>query len=396
MITSIYLIRTLSVEEYAVLAFLIGISAFFSLIFDFGFHLSFVRKVAIAGSSHGLSEIIYISIIIKIILAIAFALPYVILSSQIEIMSEKFELALLFYLVSVGHGILPLWAYQGLQKLRGATILVAFLRATNVILVLSFVQDDGDLLLYPLIIGVSTIFISILMYINIILNNNLSFSWVYLRNIKKHFIDASTVFWGSISTSGYTLLITVFLGIFTTKNEVAIYAACEKIIHAIRGATLPIIQATYPRISEFLSKDGTKGARDCLKVIKIYYIPLLILLSFFSIVTGTFAEFILSALYGSEYAQAATLLRIMLFLPVIILIGNISGVQILLSLGLNKLFRNIIVIAALAMLTSLLILNNGMSAVRVSLLLIVTEVFITGSFLIFASLRILNILNNKR
>lgn len=395
MISSVYLIRVLPIAEYGTLAFLIGISAFLALIFDYGFHLSFVRKIAISKTLDEYSEVISVSIFIKFILVSVFLLPYVAFTLYIDILAENLQISLMFYLVSIGQGILPMWAYQGFQNLKSATLILGVLRISQVVFIILLIDGAEDLILYPAMVGTSMIFASLLMYYDIVTTNKLLLKIKYIKSVKKYFFEATSIFLASISTSAYTLLVTFFLGIFTTTNEVALYAACEKFVHAIRGISLPFIQATYPKISENLLQKNDISVRESLKIIKKYYLPLLIVISLLTLMVALYAESILLFLYGNDYSQGAPILRTMAVLPAIILIGNIAGVQVLLSIGANHIFRNTIVFFAIAMLATLILLNNSISAIKVSLILVVLESSITITFLYFAFIKLSSIFKQQ-
>ena len=98
------------------------------------------------------------------------------------------------------------------------------------------------------------------------------------------------------------------------------------------------------------------------------------MLSIFIIV---FADFIVELLLGSGYEQSILLLRIMAFLPVIITLSNIFGVQTMLVFGMQKEFSRILMMAAVLNTCVVLPMIYLYEGIGVSVTITVTECFVT-------------------
>lgn len=381
---NLYLIRLLSVSEYGVFALLSGIAAFFSILIDYGFHLSFVRKIAAATDPEVRSEVFVLSIILKIVFAITFLAPYLLIVTSLEMLSNHRSIALAFYLISVGTGAMPTWAYQGLQNLKFPTYLNTVVRSIGLLSVFILVKTPNDLLVYPLVNGGLLMIATVAMYAHLKRIYGFGLRRSYSRKIRSYLFEATPIFFASLSTSVYTIFVTFSLGLFSSASQVAIYSSCEKVVTALRALALPFIQATYPEIAKLLSDAENPRFTKVQEVIVRYYLPLLIFLLTTCVLLSIHAESVMKNLFGAEYIVGSGTLRIMVFVAPVIVLGNIAGVQLLLNLGGDTAFRNIIMASALTMLIAIMSINYDLTAKVAACLLVLVEVLITLAFMYYA------------
>ncbi|PJE71368.1 MAG: flippase, partial [Sulfurimonas sp. CG10_big_fil_rev_8_21_14_0_10_36_24] len=167
--------------------------------------------------------------------------------------------------------------------------------------------------------------------------------WQTIKTIKFQLAEGWHVFFSSMAISLYTISTTFILGLFTNNTVVGYFAAADKIVQAIKGLYQPISQAIYPLIGKKIHEDKQAGLAFIKKTTWIVGTGVLVI----SAILFLLAEPIVNLLLGEQYQQSILLLKIMAFLPFIIALSNMFGVQTMLNLGYKQAFSRILVVAAL-------------------------------------------------
>jgi PST family polysaccharide transporter len=123
---------------------------------------------------------------------------------------------------------------------------------------------------------------------------------------------------------------------------VGYFAAADKIVQVVKGLYAPVSQAIYPLIGKKIHEDRQAGLEFISKVTWVVGTAMFMV----SLILLLLAEPIVNLLLGEQYQQSILLLQIMAFLPFIIALSNIYGIQTMLNLGYKQAFSRILVAAA--------------------------------------------------
>lgn len=373
-VTFPYLVRVLQVEKYGLIIFAQSVIQYFVLFTDYGFNLLGPREIAKHDSvqERGIvfSNIFSAKLLLLFCSTVIFASGLLCLGQYNEI---DVVLYLTFYLMVVGNVLVPVWFFQGIQQMRYITfvnIIANIFRVAGIFLLVKTPQDYLLAAFFQAIVPVVAAF----------------FSWFILlkdypevlvlptkQGIKKMFIDGWSIFTSTIAINLYTASNIVFLGMLTNNIVVGYFSGAKKIIDNITQLISPVTQAIYPYVSKKASASKTDALRFLHKIVVVLGGGNFIL-SIFIIV---FADYIVNLLLGNGYEESVLLLRIMAFLPVIISLSNIFGIQTMLVFGMQKAFSRILVMTA--------VLNTGVvlpmiyfyKDVGVSITITMTECFVT-------------------
>ncbi|UFS55400.1 hypothetical protein LN050_05940 [Comamonadaceae bacterium M7527] len=162
------------------------------------------------------------------------------------------------------------------------------------------------------------------------------------------------------------------------------FAAADKIIQAVKGLYQPISQAIYPLIGKKIHEDKQAGLEFIHKITWVVGAGMLII----SVILFLLAEQIVSQLLGKQYQESIILLKIMAFLPFIIALSNIYGIQTMLNLGYKQAFSRILGAAAIIGVGLSLILVPVYENVGTVFALLVVEIFVTISMYIYLTIRL--------
>ena len=140
----------------------------------------------------------------------------------------------------------------------------------------------------------------------------------------------------------YTNSNVFILGLLTNETCVGYYAAASKLIEAVKGLLMPISNAIFPHVSAMVKDARDDAIRFLRKAVKVIGGLSLLL----SVLVCVFAAPITRLIMGDAYDASIRVLRIISFLPFIIGLSNIFGIQTMVAFGMQRLFSRILMASA--------------------------------------------------
>jgi len=373
-ITFPYLVRVLQVEQYGLIVFAQSIIQYFVLLTDYGFNLLGPREIAQHDSveERGIvfSNIFFSKILLLFGSTVIFIVGILCLDYYHKV---DIVLYLTFYLTVIGNVLFPVWFFQGIQQMRYITFVNIIANVFRVAGLFLLVKTPQDYLVAALFQAIVPLVAAVFSWVILVIDYPEVFVLPSRQGIKKMFVDGWSIFTSTIAINLYTASNIVFLGMITNNVVVGYFSGAKKIIDNITQLISPITQAIYPYVSKKASASKTDALRFLHKIVVLLGGGNF-LLSIFIIV---FADFIVKLLLGDGYEQSVLLLRIMAFLPVIISLSNIFGVQTMLVFGMQKEFSRILMMAAVLNTCVVLPMIYLYEGIGVSVTITVTECFVT-------------------
>jgi PST family polysaccharide transporter len=374
LLTVPYLVRVLGPDYFGLLAFATATIAYFILITDYGFNLSATRQISINRDAPKKLEEIFSSVMmIKIsLMFISFGLMAVLVFS-FEKFSKHWEVYFITFGTVIGQVLFPVWLFQGMERMKYITYLNIGAKAFFTVCVFIFVKEKADYLLVPLLTSMGFIVAGIWSLYLVKKEFGINFAWQTTGTLKFQLAEGWHVFFSSMAISLYTISTTFILGLFTNNTVVGYFAAADKIVQAVKGLYQPVSQAIYPLIGKKIHEDKQEGLEFIRKTTWIVGTGMFVI----SVMLFLTAEPIVNLLLGEQYQQSVLLLQIMAFLPFIIALSNIYGIQTMLNLGYKKAFSRILVAAAILGLGLSFVLVPLYEGLGTAVTLLVVEVFVT-------------------
>lgn len=158
LLTYPYLLRVIGLELYGVIIFAQTIINYVSLVINFGFNMSGARDVAVHKEDKvRLSQIVSSTYLCKFILWIVCLIVYLSVISIVPFFRDYYWVYLLSFLLTLNELLLPIWFFQGIEKMKYITIVNLSARLLFVAAIFLFVREREDYLLVPLLNGIGTI-----------------------------------------------------------------------------------------------------------------------------------------------------------------------------------------------------------------------------------------------
>lgn len=375
-ITFPYLVRVLQVENFGAVVFVQGIIQYFVLFTDYGFNLLGPKEIAQHDSIKERGKIFASIFCAKLILLLISTIVFICMLIGAKYINDiDITLYSVVYLMVIGNVIFPIWFFQGIQQMRYITIVNIIGRFLSVACIFYFVKAPSDYILAGLFQAIVPLIAGICSWIILWKKYREVFILPKFQSVKQVFIDAWEIFTSTIAINLYTASNIVFLGLLTNNTIVGYFSGAQKIIQNINQLISPVTQAIYPYVSKIASNSKNDALKFLRKIVFILgggnFIG--------SVLIFIFAEWIVDVLLGAGYEQSVLLLRILAFLPFIISLSNIFGIQTMLVFGMKKQFNKVLLSAAIVNTIIVLPMIYFYQAIGVSVSMTITEIFVTLS-----------------
>lgn len=392
LITLPYLVRVLGPEKFGLIAFSQAFIGYFMILTDYGFNLSATRDISINRENKDKVSEIFSSVMIIKLALMAISL---ILMSIIILSFEKFRKDWIVYYLTfgmvVGQVLFPVWFFQGIEKMKYITFLNILAKVIFTVAIFVFVKKASDYLYVPLLNSLGFIIAGILGLWIVFRDFEVSFKFVGLKELKRQLKEGWHIFLSTVAISLYTISNTFILGLFTNNAIVGYFAAAEKIVKAAQGLLGPVSQTIYPYISKLMNESvelGIKFIRKATFIIGGISFGL-------SLILFIFADSVINILLGPKYYDSVVVLKILAFLPFIIALSNILGIQTMLTLNYKKEFSSILIFASIINIISALIMVPILKHIGISLSVLLSEIFVTISMIHFLNKKGIKIIGAK-
>lgn len=330
-----YLSRVIGVSNFGILAFANVIISYVSTVVFYGFHYTAVRDI-----SRSLQDKEKLNVIVSNVLfsmTILFLLSSIILLVLIYSFDyfADYRLILFLTLLNIPAQIINFdWFFQGVQKMKYFTILSFFSRLLYTISIFLVIKSAEDFIYIPLLLAVSTL-ITGLFAINIVfVKNNIKIRFPGFRSILNTYKSGWSVFVSQLAPNLYNSFSTIVLNSFHGDSSVGIYDAGRR-VNAI-SEQLPIIfsKTTFPYLSRRIDKH------------RIFMKINVTISAVITVLNLLFAEWIIRLLYTPAFNDAVWVIRILAFTPLAFSLVNGYGINYLLQVGQERVFKNIILISS--------------------------------------------------
>jgi PST family polysaccharide transporter len=367
--------KTVGISNFGIINFSLSIMTYFSLIVNYGFDLQTTRAIAINKENPLiLNQVINKTFSAKFYLLCFSTVVFIIAHLFIAEMAKYTYSDILAYLSLVGALLFPTWFYQGIGKVLNVSIFNFLAKVVTAIISMFWLKQASDYNSFLLINSISFILTGLIAFLIVIFIYKQKIRLVRILLVKDILKEAFPVFLSSAITSIYTTANTLLLGMMATVEDVSFFAVSSRIIAAIIAImVMGMSQVLYPRMASSLNGDAENGLTKLYKIAKLVALVNLVL----AIMIYFFSDFIIQIIYGEEYRISSESLRILSFLPLIIGLSNLFGIQAMLNLGMQRQFLLLIFGGSIISLSINLVFIPQFGFYASSYAWLLSEIFIT-------------------
>ncbi|WP_418894048.1 flippase [Limibacterium fermenti] len=325
-----YVSRLLGPSGVGLVQFITTFALYFALVASLGLPIYGIREISKSKNdkralSKTFSELIILSLISNV----------VVLCIYLAVIKHSyFEKDYTFYLVSslivFFNGISIEWFYQGIEKFKLIAVRSAVVKLVAIIGLFLFVNSSQDVFNYMLMSILAIIGNSIINLFLVVKYVRFDFRHI---SVQRHLKPIFFVFFYCLATSMYTMLDTIFLGVMTNSAYVGYYSAGVKLTKVFIPFITAIGISLLPQSSKaFHEKDSDSFysfANYSFNYIISFAVPICFGLLLFS-------KELLIVFSGEKFYEGVVIMQVLSFLPLVIGLGHLFGVQILISAGKDK------------------------------------------------------------
>ncbi|NLB63229.1 MAG: flippase [Fibrobacter sp.] len=391
LLTIPYVVRVVGTELYGTAAFALAVAAFFTVIVDYGFNLTATREASINRSDMGYLSQLYAAVMsVKFILLL---LGFSVLMGVSYLFPEfggGFKILIAAYSVVLGQALFPAWLFQGLERMRAFTLFSVIPRILAAAAVFILIKKPADVFWVPALQGLGGIVSGLLGIIVAWKSLGLRLVRPTLSLIKSQLKNGWPVFLSNFGINTYINSNIVILGLVASPSAVGFYAVAEKLVSSVRGVLVILFQSIYPRAC----LRAHKG-----KSLQTYYKKIILMSALLfgtvALLMWFFAPQIIWLISGKYVPQSATVLKILAFVPVIVLL-NIPPYQMLLMFKRNSELSFLVIAGAIFNISLNILLSRWYFEVGTAITVLITELIITlGFYIIYWRKNIMSIFHKK-
>ncbi len=246
-----YLVRVLGIEKFGLWAFATAAISYFILLTDYGFEFTATKNISLhRNDTKKLQEIYNTVLTIKFLLALAGFSVLLLLTFFVDKFAQNAYLFYLLFGTVIGSVLFPVWFFQGIEKMKYITILNVISKIIFLTMIFIFVKKPDDIYLVALFSSLGFLAAGITAQYIIKRDYSLTFGFQKLSLIKEELIEGWYVFTTRITVNLYTTSNVIFLGFLTTDTITGYYSIAEKLVVAIGGMFIPLLQTLYPHFAK--------------------------------------------------------------------------------------------------------------------------------------------------
>jgi PST family polysaccharide transporter len=380
LITLPYLVRVLGPEKFGLVNFAMAFAAYFMIITDYGFNLSATQEISIHRNNvQRISEIFSSVFTLKMLLFVFSTLIFITIVLIVPLFKEYLILFEITFLSVLGTALFPLWLYQGIERMKYILIISVSVKVITTILIFIIIQSENDFIKLAGLNTLNQFAIGIIGLMFALKKFRIKYTFPNKSLLSQQLRRGWNLFLSTVSINLYTTSNVFILGLFAPANVVGYFAAADKVRMAFQGILSPMSQSVFPFVNKLLSESYDRFISFNKKLFKIA----LIVGAVISVSLFLFAEQIVNIVLGIEYQTSIPVLRIIAWLPLVIFLSNVFGIQTMLPLNKHKNFSSILFFAAILNLTLSFIVVPIYFEVGTSISVLLTEIFITLAFFVF-------------
>lgn len=250
-----YLIRVLGAGSYGLYVFALSVTSYFTGLISFGFSYPAVKAI-VENKDDTLTKSSIVSAVLtcKMYLSFVSLLIFGILIFTIPIMKHNWLIFGICFTQIIGEMLLPVWYFQGMQKMRIITYIQLGFRILSLPFIFLLIKSPSDCYIYVIIASLSIVLGGISSNIYLITKEKIKIRLVSIHNLKFYFKDALPFFWSNSTATIKQESVTIIIGAFFGMRDVALYDLANKIIFLPRMLTTSINGALFPKVIERADK----------------------------------------------------------------------------------------------------------------------------------------------
>ncbi len=377
-ITIPYFTRIVGPDKYGTINFIAAFIGYFLLLINFGFDITATRDVILVKESkiklsQVSSEVFYSKALLFTLSAIVFAILIILLP---QLRNELF-VCLSSFLLCLSYVLIPSFIFNGFQDNFKLAIYNIVSKVLFTIGILILIQKKQDYIVYPLILSLSHLMIGIITLFQFYYIYKLKIVRVTFSSIVARINRSKSFFYSLVIISVYTSANIIIIGFFENEETVGFFSAAIKIMAILQLCiSIPFGDAMFPFFAEKFKINKEEGLRTIKSILPLVMVVSLLLCLTFCVLS----PFLIGILFGEQFEKSVAMLRILSFIPVVVIYNQFIGIHIFVNLNMEGLFKRTLLYGALLGLPLNILGAYLGGGIGISITYLITEIFLASIF----------------
>jgi PST family polysaccharide transporter len=377
-ITVPYFSRLVGPDKYGTVNFIAAFIGYFLLLINFGFDVTATRDIVQfkenkRAVSQVSSEVFLSRLFLCTISGAAFSMAIVFIP---QLRSELF-VSVSSFLTCLAIAVTPSFVFNGYQDNYRLAIFNIVSKVFFTLGVFILIRQRSDYILYPLLLSLAQLMvgaISLYYYYHVY---GLQFLSTTIDAIKARIVKSKSFFYSLIIISVYTSANTIIIGFIEGEVEAGYFSAALKIMTVLQLClSMPFAEALFPYFSEKFKHGRPEGLEAVTKAF-----PGVMLLSVAAALTlCAISPLIIRVVFGSAFEPSVSMLRVLSFIPLVVIYNQFIGIHIFMNLHLDSLFKRTLAYGAVVGLPLNLLGGYLGGGFGISITYLLTELFLAFIF----------------
>lgn len=343
LVTLPWLLRVLGPDEFGRYAVGMSAATVLALVADYGFAQHGPRAVALTEPGSELRRQLLWSVQAAKLLLVLVSAPLVFAVVRLLALHVTYaDVLWAAWAGALSSLLMPAWFLQGGQMYRTLAINQALARLLVTAATLSLVSSGTDAALAVFFQASAGASAGLLALADRSYRAAIRWAWPSRAEVRLQLSSAWPLFISNVAITSYTQAVPLVLGVLTTPFTVGLFSVADRLRAALQALLAPLGVAAYPWFARSLHEDRAKGL---VAARQLLWLQLgLAGLAALGLVLG--AGPLLLLLGGEAYVDAAPAARLLGLCMVCTAVSNSLGVQLMLSLRMERAFATILVLAA--------------------------------------------------
>lgn len=334
-VTLPYLIKVLGLQQYGAIVLALSLIAYFQSITDYGFNLSATREIAKHKKSREQLSLIYSKTLTSKIYLLIFSLIVIVpIISLVPQFKEDLLVYLLMCLMLIGQTLFPEWFFRGVEQMGYIAGLNFVVKIIFTIGVFTLIKQPQDYWIYPLLLGLGYILVSVYSYYLISKNFKVRFYFVRHNKVVKSLKSNFPLFINQFIPNLFNNTTNFLIGMILGKSAVGLFGAIRQIIQILTVFNGVVSMVVFP----YLIINPNK-----FDLYRKLYLPIFIFIS----ILLAFLHIPIFKLIGIDSADASTVFYILLMGVLSIVVYGIYATNYLISRGFDRVVMKITILSSL-------------------------------------------------
>jgi polysaccharide transporter, PST family len=309
LITFPYLVRTLGIEMFGLVAFGQNIFSYFEQILGYSFSLTAPKEISQSSDDKIKTSQIFHKVLFTklalLVLCLVFVLAITLLVPRLYEIKTMMWAGIVILLANV---LQFDWFFQGIQEMKNITILNLSARFLSIVLLFATVHRSSDIVAALIFLPVCNILIGFIALFLIYRKFGLQFIPPQYKTVFEQLKDGFSIFTSQFLVRFYSSDINItLLGFLSNNLTLGIYTFANRIFALAAAATTPLSYALYPHLAK-LYTENIEQYKKQFKTILITIFAVFIVLGCLLFIG---ADFITTLLAGQQTPQSSLILRIL-------------------------------------------------------------------------------------